>query len=155
LKRWLWYIGIVVAVAVLSGKPSVGKDVGKLQPVQVVRLFCPQGRVCLETDTGDLGSGDSLKDALADMKNTTPGEVFLDTADFLIVSPECVDLLPAMMQYLRPSCSVCIEKGKPDMERVGLYLQNHSPDITLMQYRAGVRNLRTLATWEGRMCLVS
>lgn len=130
-------------------------DIGKLQPVQVVRLTCPRGQVRMETDTGDFGTGENLKEALIDMKQSAPAEVFLDTADYLIVSPGCIDLLPAMMKYLRPSCAVCVEDGKPDMEQVGLYLQQHSPDTTLMQYRAGQRDLPTLVTREGRMHLVS
>lgn len=155
MKRWLWYIGIVAVIAALSGKPSAGKDIGKLQPIQVVRLTCPQGQVCMETDTGDVGMGENLKSALADMKLSAPAEIFLDTADYLIISPGCMDLLPAVMQYLRPSCSVCLEEGKPDMEQVGVYLQQHAPSITLMQYRAGERDLPTLVTREGRMRLVS
>lgn len=155
MKRWLWYIGIIVAVAALSGKSSAGMDIGKLQPVQVVRLTCPRGQVRMETDTGDSGTGENLKEALADIKLSAASEIFLDTADYLIVSPGCVDLLPAMLQYLRPSCAVCIEKGKPNMEQVGLYLQQHSPDITLMQYRAGQCDLPTLVTRGGRMHLVS
>lgn len=155
MKRWLWYIGIVAAVAALSGKTAAGTDIGKLQPVQVVRLSCSQGQVCVETDTGDFGYGENLKAALADMKNAASTEIFLDTADYLIVSPECVDLLPAMMQHLRPSCSVCMEDGKPEMEQVGGYFKQHAPDITLMNYRAGERDLPTLVTRGGRMSLVS
>lgn len=155
MKRWLWYIGIVAAVAALSGKTSAGTDIGKLQPVQVVRLSNPQGQVCMETDTGDFGVGENLKAALVDMKMSSSAEIFLDTADYLIISPGCVDLLPAMMQYLRPSCAVCIEEGKPDMEQVGIYLQQHSPTITLIQCRAGQCDLPTLVTREGRVSLVS
>ena len=155
MKRWLWYIGIVAAVAALSGKSPAGKDIGKLQPVQVVRLSCVQGQVCMKTDTGDVGIGEDLKSALADMKLSASSEIFLDTADYLIVSPACVDLLPAMMHYLRPSCAVCVEEGRPDMEQVGAYFQQHGPDVTLTRYRAGQRDLPTLVTREGRMHLVS
>lgn len=109
----------------------------------------------METDTGDFGIGDSLKAALTDMKRSASAEIFLDTADYLIVSPGCVDLLPAMMQYLRPSCAVCMEDGETDMKQIGMYLQQHSPDITLMHYRAGQRDLPTLVTREGRTHLVS
>lgn len=155
MKRWLWYIGIVVAIAALGGKTSAGTDIAKLQPVQVVHLSCLEGQVLIETDTGDWGSGETLKDALNEMKASASREVFLDTADYLIVSQDCIDLLPAMMKQLRPSCNVCLENGQPDMAQVGAFLQQHTPEITLMEYRAGERQLQTLVTREGRMELVS
>lgn len=155
MKRWVWYIGIIAIVAALSGKTSAGTDVAKLQPVQVVYLTCPEGQIVIETDTGDWGNGETLKEALQDMKATSSREVFLDTADYLLISQGCVDLLPAMMKQLRPSCSVCFTDGVPDMERAGVFLQQHAPQITLMQYRAGERQLQTLVIREGRMELVS
>lgn len=155
MKRWLWYIGIIAVIAALSGKASTGTDIAKLQPVQVVHLTCPEGKVVLETDTGDWGTGETLKDALKDMKDAASREVFLDTADYLIVSQDCIDLLPAMMKQLRPSCSICLGEGRVDMTQVGTFLQQHAPEVTLMEYRAGDRQLQTLVTWEGRMKLVS
>lgn len=155
MKRWLWLIGAAVAVAVLSGNASPGKDVGKLQPVEVVYLACREGGVAIETDTGDLGIGANLAEAMEDMKAAAPGEVFLETADHLLLSPECIDLMPALMSILRPSCSVCLTEGAPDMEQVGLFLRVHRPRSTLARYRAGERGIETLVTGEGRMELVS
>lgn len=155
MKRWVWYVVIIGVVAALSGKSTAGEDIGTLQPVQTVRLSCVRGQVCMETDTGDVGVGEDLKSALEDMKGSASGEIFLDTADYLIISPACIDLLPAMNAYLRPSCAVCMEEGETSMEQVGLFLQQHTPETTLMKYRAGDRNLQTLVTREGRMHLVS
>ena len=155
MKRWLWYIGIIGVIAALGGKASAGTDVGKLQPVQVVRLSCPKGQVVIETDTGEWGTGESLKAAFEDMKAASVREVFLETADYLILSSDCIDLLPAMMKKLRPSCAVCLTEGQPDMAQVGAFLQHHAPHITLMRYRAGERQLQTLVSREGRMELVS
>lgn len=155
MKRWLWYLGVVAAVAALSAKPSAGKDIGKLQPVQAVCVSCSEGMVLVQTDTGDWGEGETLPGAVERMKETAAGEVFLETADYLLLSPDCADLLPAMMEYLRPSCSVCLMEGDPDMEKVGSFMQIHAPQVTLMRYRAGDRKLQTLVTQDGRMCLVS
>lgn len=155
MKRWLWYIGLAAAVAFLSGKQPAGKDIGKLQPVQAVRLTCAGEQVRMETDTGDFGEGENVQAALEDMKRSASGEIFLDTADYLIVSPDCLELMPSVASYLRPSCAVCVEDGEPDMGRIGSYLQNHTPDVTLKKYRAGLRDMQTLVTREGRMRLVS
>lgn len=155
MKRWLWYIGIIAAVAALGGKPSAGTDVANLQPVQVIYLSCPEGQIVIETDTGDRGTGETLKDALRDMKAASSREIFLDTADYLLLSAECIDLLPAMMKQLRPSCALCVTDGTPDMEQAGAFLQQHTPTVTLVSYRAGGDQLQTLVTREGRMELVS
>ena len=148
MKRWLWYIGVVAAIAALSGKAAAGIDVAKLQPVQVVRLTCPEGEVVLETDMGDWGMGETLKDALKDL-NAAASWVYV------LVSLDCVVLVAAMMKQLRPSCSVCLGEGELDMAQVGAYLQQHAPEVTLMEYRAGEHQLKTLVMREGRMKLVS
>lgn len=155
MKRWLWYVAVVGIVAALSGKAPAGEDIGTLQPVEVVRLSCVRGQVCMETDTGDIGVGEDMKAALEDMKRSAVGEIFLDTADYLVISPTCIELLPAMNDYLRPSCAVCMEEGETNMEQVGKYLQQHTPEITLMKYRTGEQKLQTLVTREGRMRLAS
>jgi hypothetical protein len=142
-------------IAALSGKTAAGTDIAKLQPVQVVHLSCSEGQVVVRTDTGDWGMGETLKDALRNMMAASPQEIFLDTADYLLLSENCIDLLPAMMRYLRPSCAVCLSEGAPDMGQVGAFLQHHAPKATLVRYRAGVRQLQTLVTREGRMELVS
>lgn len=155
MKRWLWYAVVVAAVAFLGGKNPTGSDVGDLQPVQVVRFYGDAGQVVIETDTGAFGKGETLKSALENMKATTASEVFLDTADYLLISKECEGLLPFLTSYLRPSCAVCVTDGAPIMEEVGAYLEIHVPKVTLMRYRAGNQALPVLKTREGRMELVS
>lgn len=155
MKQWLWYAGVVLLIAALGGDSSAGKDVGKLQPVQSVYMTCQGKSVVIETDTGDLGKGDTLEAAVEDMKASAVGEVFLETADYLLLSAECVELLPEAMKLLRPSCSVCLADEQPDMQQVGAYLQIHAPRTTLIRYRAGERNLQTLLIKEEGMELVS
>lgn len=155
MKKWLWYLGIIVAVAVLSANNSAGQDIGKLQPVQVVCLTRQNDSVILKTDTGDGGVGKTLAEAVENMRSAAVGEIFLETADYLLLAPECEDLLPAATDLLRPSCSLCLMEGEPDMEQIGQFLQVHAPTATLMRYRAGERSLQTLKTENGRMTLAS
>lgn len=154
MKRWLWYGVIVLAVALLGGERSSGEDIGKLQPVQTVWLHCENGRLAVRTDTGETGSGDTVSQAFADLNAGAAGEIFLDTADYLLITEECETLLVPLMEYLRPSCSVCLTDGEPQLELTGSYLEIHPPEITLMKYSAGQRQLPTLVTREGRMRLV-
>lgn len=123
--------------------------------MQVVRVACDGGQVRIETDTGAWGAGDSLKSAFLNMKNTASSQVFLDTADYLILTEACEGLLPALTEYLRPSCSLCLERGTSDLEKAGEFLKYHQPEVTIKDYRAGACRLPTLVTEEGRMELVS
>lgn len=155
MKRWLFCAAIILTAALLSGKGLPGADVGKLQPVQVVCISGGADWVKIETDTGDVGTGSDLEQAFGDMKATSSAEIFLDTAEYLLISQGSEGFISEMMTHLRPSCSVCIVDGEPDLEKVGAFLHQHEPKITLMHYRAGHRQLPTLKIQEGRMELVS
>lgn len=155
MKRWLYYLGTVAAVAALSAEPSAGSDIGKLQPVQVVCITVSDGQVTVRTDTEDRGTGETLAAAVSNMQETATGEVFLETADHLLLAPDCQFLLRDVMTLLRPSCSLCWMEGEPEMEDIGLFLQIHAPETTLKDYRAGIRSVQTLRTQNGRMQLVS
>lgn len=155
MKRWLWYAAALVLVAALGGMPFSGTDVAKLQPVELIRVSRSFGQVLIETDTGDSGIGADLEEALEDMKETATADIFLDTAEHLLVSQNAVDLLPKLAEYLRPACGVCLEQGAPELEQAAAYLAAHEPEVTLKDFRAGERNIPVLITEEGRMHLVS
>lgn len=155
MKHWLWYLAIAVAAGVLGSRNSVGSDIGQLQPVQVVRVMTENGQVLIQTDTGDWGAGDSLSAAVDNMKKTSAAEIFLDTADYLLISEETEPLLPELRSYLRPSCMICREGGQADLQLAGQYLETHSLDTTLIRWLADRPQLPILITQEGRMTLVS
>lgn len=155
MKRWLALLAGVLAVAFLSGKGGSGTDVAKLQPVEVVIVTRSEGGIEIRTDTGDVGRGEDLAKAVEDLKATTPAEVFLETAEYLLISEECAELVPELMGYLRPSCMLCVLEGDPETEDIAAFLRTHSPDVTLTEYKAGIRDLQTLREKEGRMELVS
>ena len=155
MKKWLWCLGIIAAIAALSVNSSAGQDIGKLQPVQTVCLTRQNGVVILRTDTGDAGAGETLTAAVENMRSAAVGEIFLETADYLLLAPGCQDLLPEAMDLLRPSCGLCLMEGEPDMEKLGQFLQLHAPDATLMRYRTGLCSLQTLKTEDGRMTLAA
>ena len=155
MNRWLWMPEALFVVAVLGSRPSAGTDVGKLQPVQVVCLARTNGNVMVCTDTGDCGTGADLKTAVEDMKACAAGEIFLETADHLLLMPDCLELLEEAAVLLRPSCTLCLLEGEPNLEQIGQFLDLHAPKVTLMEYRAGWGKLQTLKTTDGRMCLVS
>lgn len=155
MKKWLFIFPVLALMIFQGGETSPGTDIGKLQPVQVVCLSRKEDGLVIRTDTGDWGEGQSLEEAVACMKAVAKGEIFLETAEYLLLTPDCLFLVEQSAEYLRPSCSLCLLEGEPLLETVAQFLQMHNPAVTLMEYRAQGSRLKTLKTADGRMELVS
>lgn len=150
MKKWLL---LLLFCGLLLWKPFTATDVARLKPVEVIRVSTFAGGVLVETDTGNSGVGKNIAGAIADLKHTTDGDVFLDTVDRLLVSPTAVSLLPELGEYLRPGCNVCVEMGRVELDTVGAYLNIHEPGVTLQDHRAGECMLPVLYVVDGRMHL--
>lgn len=155
MKRWLWCAGALLLTVVLGGMPFVGTDIAKLQPVEVFRVQKEGNMIFVELDTGDSGKGATLEAALQDLKDSTPGKVFLETAEYLLINDEAEALLGSLAAYLRPACGVCLNDGAAKLEEVAEFLGAHEPGLTLQEYRAGDHSLQKLIVREERMYLVS
>lgn len=150
MKKWLL---LLCFSGMLLWKPFAATDVARLKPIEVIRVSTFAGGVLVETDTGDSGVGANIEKAIADLKYTTDGDVFLDTVDKLLISPAAVMLLSDLGDYLRPGCNVCVEMGQVELESVGAYLNIHEPGITLQDHREGKTALPVLYVVDGRMYL--
>lgn len=152
MKRWSWLL--VVLVAFFAGRTEIGTDVGKLEPVQVVRLSETNGQVKVETDTGEWGVGADVEAALAALHGSADAEVTLDTAEYLLLATEDEETVLALAERLRPSCVLCSGGRQTELEGLGTFLQIHRPTLTLMRYRAGDRDIQTVLDADGRLELV-
>ncbi len=152
MKQWLVLIAGTALVLALS--PFRGTDIGKLRPAQWVYLSRREDTVLLETDTGDRGEGADVLSALEDLCRSAPGELFLETADYALVSREALEDLPQLRSVLRSGVEVCLAEGEPD-ETTAAYLQTHSPGLTLRGFFSGEDKLPVLVTEEGRWILVA
>lgn len=135
MKKWLFLAAVLTAVAVLSRRPHPARDVAKLEPVQVVYIRIDGAEYSVETDTGAKGTGANLTEAAADMKANATGEIFLDTAEFLLLHP-AVPITEEFHTLLRPTCKVTFTTAAPDLQAASAYLTIHSPPVTLAQLRA-------------------
>lgn len=154
MKRWLYVLVALAAVGALSRLPHPAMDVGKLEPVAVVRVEIESGRYRVETDTGASGVGADLAEAVTALKESASGEVFLDTADFLLIDGNVGESLLQLIEVFRPGCAVCRINGETDLDVAAKYLTIHRPEVTLAHLRAGQRNLQTLELSEGGGTLV-
>ena len=71
------------SVVSLCMLPRTGTDAAKLLPAQVLVIAQEDGRITVESDNGASGSGTTLPDALAAMREGAEGTLFLDTAEHL------------------------------------------------------------------------
>ena len=134
MKKWLFLTAVLIAVAVLSRRPHPARDMAKLEPIQTLYVYMDAAELAIETDTGAKGTGKTLTAAAADMKANASGEIFLDTAEFLLLHP-AVPVTEEFHTLLRPTCKVTFTTATPDLEAASSYLSVHKPPVTLSQLR--------------------
>lgn len=154
MKRWIFYLLTLAVALFLSQNRSPAIDVGRMEPVEVVRVIGDRGMIIIQTDTGQMGKGEDLSQAISDMKQTASKELFLDTAEFLLVTPSALPQVPELTEILRPSCCICLDGGKTELNGIAAFLQTQKPGVTLRQYRKNPNQLPTIHVREERLYLV-
>lgn len=130
--KWIFYIIALTAAILLRPKAA---DVAKLQPVEVVMLYTQDAEVVLKTDTGDYGRGVSAEAALRDLKKTTPGTVYLDTAEYLLVPETDQLLIEKIEKYMKEDVLLCCAEENIDLVTAAKYLDNHPPKTKLSKWK--------------------
>ena len=119
MKRCLIYILIMIAVLSV---PLERTDVADLHPVQTVALYQTSTGYRIETDTKDAGEGETVSQAFNDLKRTTPGVIYLDTADYFVVSKSAEKAIDEMRQFLKKGVQICYFAGQVDLLAVSEFL---------------------------------
>lgn len=127
--RLLLYICIL---ALLPFAPVNRLDVAKLKPVQTVAVSIEEGQVVIETDTKNRGRGRSVREAVENLEENTPGVIYLDTAQYLLVTEEAMSQLEEMKSYMYPSVCVSLWDGKGSVETAAQFLELR-PDLPRLE----------------------
>lgn len=149
MKKITLYI-LLLAAAVLA--PLQGMDVGKLQPVGLVQLYKEGKTVVIVTDTGDSGRGDTVEAAFKNLEDTTPGVIFLDTADYLLISKDAVGEVENLSSWLKTSVRVCYAEKDIGTTEAMEYLVVHHPQVRL-KARESLADAETLTKDNERLIL--
>ena len=120
--------------AALFFAPVERMDVAKLLPIQAVAVYMDGDFVVLETDTENIGRGTDVAHALEDLKKNTPAVVYLDTAEFLLVSPGATDCVVELKHYLKPSVKVYVCDGAGRVKEKAKYVDIHGNFTKLRQW---------------------
>lgn len=151
MKRWKGILAIA-ALGVLLPKGQ-GMDVAKLEPVEAFYIYMEADKIHLDADTGASGVGYSFDRALEDLHSTADAAVFLDTADYLLVTERTKNILPELQALFRPSARVVVATGAVDMEKALQFLKARDPEYTLKDSMTGDTAIPKLMNALGRYYL--
>lgn len=152
MRRWIL---LLAAAGVLLLLPQgQGTDIAKLQPVELLYINIEEGRIALRTDTEELGIGNTLDDALRDIRATAAGEIFLDTVDFVLVTEDTKTMIPELEALLRPSAKLILATGMVDPKNITEFLSVHKSELTIKDWMTGQTELPKLMTAGERYYLV-
>jgi hypothetical protein len=132
VKRIIIYV-LILGLLVLA--PVRKNDVGKLRPVESIALFKENGNYVIATDTDDRGRGTTVAEAIANLKRTTPAIIYLDTADYLLISEDAMPGVEELSGLLRGSVQLYRFRGQPDMKTVSQYLRVHGDGPNMKEYQ--------------------
>ena len=126
---------VILALALIAPVDRV--DVAQLLPIEAVAVYMEGDTVVLETDTEHTGRGESAAQALQNLKDETPAVVYLDTAEYLLVSENAVAGAEGLREYLKPSVKVSICDAKGAVKNTAQYLRIHGDVIPLEDWSGG------------------
>lgn len=136
MKRIILYVLILCSLTFL---PLKSMEIANLEPVQAVWMYEADGKVVLETDTEDKGTGGSVEEALADMKQKSPGIIYLDTAQYLLVSETAQPQIAALQPYVKGSVRLCQWDGQGDLADAVKYADAHKIGKKIKNWTADVK----------------
>ena len=127
MRRVLY--GIILALTFFA--PVSRVDIAQLLPVEGVAVYTDGIYIVLETDTENIGKGATVHEALADLKENTPAVVYLDTAEYLLITEDALSILADLKDVLKPSVKVncCDARGR--VKALTEYLRVHPEYKTL------------------------
>ena len=149
MKNWIL---LLLGLVLLSILPTPGTELGELHPISALIVDTEGKQLRLTTDTLDCGVGETLDAALKNLEDTTPGHLFVETVEYLIITEQTRYLLPQLKQILRPGVAVCLGGTEIDPKSVPEFLGSHIPNTKLADaQKTGL--LEKLSAVEGRYIL--
>ena len=133
----------IVILALLFLAPLERLDIAHLEPVQTLAINVDGDIVKLETDTGNKGQGKTISEAVKDMEAQTSGVIYLDTAQYLLVTESAFSVIEEIGQHLHPGTFVCMWDGEGSVAGAAQYLEIRKDLPKLHQIRTKVANKRT------------
>lgn len=141
MKKLLLILAVLVILGALELLPFRAVDAAKLLPVKTVIITRSGERYEVDIGAGVRAVGRTLSEALERLREEVTGEVFLPTAEQVILTEPAADALEAVAEEpsFRPAAGVyrCPDPN-PDAEALGRYLSSHPSNYTILDVRAAL-----------------
>jgi hypothetical protein len=134
MKRIVIYI---VTLGLLALAPVKSTDIGSLRPIEVVMVSRQEDVLTISTDTEDVGYGTDAMSALENLKATTSGTIYLDTAEYLLIVEGAEDAAEQLKSKLKKSVGVCMADPATDLKAAAKYLPVHGDLPRLKNWKTG------------------
>lgn len=115
-------------------------DAAELNPIQTLEIKADAQGFLLRGENGQQGSGKTFDLAVEDLKRSTTGVAFLQTAQKLLLSGDTDSVIDQIIRSdaLRPASEVYLASGQLDLEAITDYLSTRSSEVTLSDLRSAV-----------------
>ena len=146
MKRlWAFFAALAVCTIFAGLDEGDTHDAAALVPMQALVIDAKDGTVFVTADTGDVGWGGNLEEALSDLQSGCAGALFAQTAEHVIVTSRAWYLAPqvCVSRQLRPAAKLYRAMEEVEAPEEALrFLQAHPGNLTLSHARAALLESR-------------
>ena len=144
MKTWVW----ILCGAMLLGLGAPERRLEERRPAALLYIRRDGEEIRAETDQGDKGKGDSLREALQSLQDGASGCVLLDTLEFVVLDAGNEDMQQQAAKLLHPGARICGSQGELSPAAALDYLQVHGRGYSLLKCRQQERGLPVLEKEE-------
>ena len=133
-RLWIGFLAAASAVCFWM-LAKTGTDAAKLLPARVLVIEERDGTVCVSSDNGAAGCGETLAAALQQMERSAGGVLFLDTAEHIVLLRPTQALLEQAITQpsFRPAAKLYVSRAeKSDAFALVEFLRAHPGKLTLL-----------------------
>ena len=141
MKKLRFVLFVAAVLGALSLLPFHSVDAAKLLPVKTVIVTKSGEEYTVDIGAGVRAVGRTLREALDRLREEVTGEVFLPTAEQVIITEPAEDAVEAVAEEtaFRPAAGIYRTPERcPDAEAMGEYLASHPSNVTILDVRAAL-----------------
>lgn len=141
MKKLVVILLAAATLGALGVLPFRSVDAAKLLPVKTVVVTKSGDQYVVDIGEGVRAVGQSLREALDRLREEVSGEVFLPTAERVIVTEPAEGAVEAVAEEteFRPAAGIYLTPDPfPDVKALGKYLDAHPSNVTILDTRAAL-----------------
>jgi hypothetical protein len=138
VKKLLWISLAVLMLGALGLLPFHATDAAKLLPVKTVIVTRSGDAYTVDVGAGVRAVGQTLREALARLREEVTGVIFLPTAEQVVITEPAGDAVEAVAEEsaFRPAAGIYVTPEQaPDAKALGDYLASHESNTTILDLR--------------------